>query len=208
MSGQVPKAMRAYFRQHNRRVIGIASLMLGLSLALWGLLYFLFYWSVLFVLSLVQGIEAQAPDEFSSRFLMIAGGLCGLSLLHQNFWPHPKIGDRKNAFATAIDVIFAVPNMTISALYTLAAYRSLGEGELFAAWRLLGAIAREGSLPMQQVPLEVPGNSTRNNVLMALQLSGLIEVKADSQGVRLQMLDERGRRFGQEYVRIKIKYHQ
>ncbi len=203
MSSQVPKEFRAYFLQHSRRVMGVAALTLGLSLLLWAGIYFLFYWAALFLITLIQGVDAAEPSGFAFRFLVIAGGLCGWSFLRQALWPYPHIGDRKSAIAIALGAIFALPNMSVSAVKTLTAYRSLDEEDLFAAWRLLGKIARAGSITIQELPIEIPREATRRKVMMALQLTGLIQLQGGAN--RIRIANEAGKRLGQEYVRIRVK---
>lgn len=203
MNQSIPEDFRAHLRRHNRRVIGSASLMLVAAVLLWGLLYFLFYWVTLLAVTSSQGTEAAVPRWILPVFVAIAGALCGWCLIERKFWPFQRVYDRKHPISLGIDLILALPRMTISAGHTLSAYRDLDEAELFAAWQLLGVISKKGEIPIQQLPVEVVGEERRRKVLLALQLTDLVELKVGSEGIMLSLANnEEAHRLGQPHVRM------
>jgi len=202
---QVPEALRAYFQRHNRRVVGIAFLMLGFALLLWGLVYFFLYWVVLLMLTSELGTAANAPGGgFFLVFFALAAGLCAISYIDQKLWPFRRLDDHRNPLGTIMEVILSLTKMTLSAGQTLAAYHSPDEHELMAAWEVLGQLSQAGPTPIQKLPVELGGEKGQQRVLMALQWSGLVELQAGEDGLTLRLANEEAKRLAQAYVRIRL----
>ena len=201
----VPEALRTHFRRHNRRVFGIAFMMLGFSLLLWALIYFFLYWVVLLLLTTLQGTAATAPPGgFFLAFASLAAGLCLMTYIEQKLWPFQRLTDHQHPLGTLMDFILSLPRMTVSAVQTLAAYHSLEETELASARRILMRLGQEGPLPVQMLAVEIADEKTRNHVLMALQWTGLVELHADEDGLKLRLANEEAKRLAQAHVRIRI----
>jgi len=201
----VPAALRAHFQRHNRRVLGISVATLGFSFLLWAAVYWFCYWVLLLLLTTLQGIDAIAPaGGYTLAFGAFAIGLCLISFFEQRIWPFHRPNDRQNAFGMFMDLILGLPRMTVSSGLTLAAYHALEESDLVMAWEVLQKIEKEGPLPLQRIPMEIGGEDRQKHVLMALQWSGLVELKATQEGLELRLANEEAKRLAQPIVRIHV----
>jgi hypothetical protein len=88
---------------------------------------------------------------------------------------------------------------------TGAAAARLTEPELESAWLLLRRMDLAGTpLPAQSLPADIPDAIMRDRILMALQFSGIIEMRLTDDGPVLAFQNAEARRLAQEKVRLKL----
>lgn len=175
-------------------------------IAAWAVLYWLLYWLVLLVLSVIYGVDAQPPDIFPLCFAGSASLLCLLGFIAHRFSPHERVLDRKRPWEIALDFLLAIPRSTLSIWGTLTAYQFLDEHEMACAWDLLQFIGRERRVELQAVAREIPDPRTQERVVIALQLVGLVEFRETDAGIRLMLRNAEAERLAQPRVRLDLRH--
>jgi hypothetical protein len=170
-------ALRACLARHNRRVGALTVLTLTVAAGLWFVLYACFYWLTLLALTATRGLEARLPEAFPAVFLYIAGMLVAFAYLLRRVSPDEMPRDEKTWFEQVTDVLLAVPRATLAVWGNLSAWQGLSESELAMAGQLIDRISAEGRVPLHTVPLDIPDRAARKKVLVALQLSEIVEVR-------------------------------
>lgn len=203
-SVEVPNALRRHFASHNRRVL----LLLGLSLVLvavgWILCYGVILWFLLLGRTLWSPMDSLAiPARFPLVFLAASSLLvAGLFVARRHHIE--KLTDRTRWWQHLAALVLALPAATISLWGTFTAYQFLKPDEVQLAWILLRRIHQERRLPLHAVPQEIPDESTRNRVLVALQITDLIRVLSIGREIRLVLADEEARRLVGPRVRLLL----
>ncbi len=195
--------LQQHFARHNRRVIGLALMTLLAAAAAWALVYFVFYWLVLLAMTFARPFDAQVPWQFGPIFAAGALLLCALCWLARRIWPDERVRDKKTILETALDVVLAVPRMTLAAWGNFRALRRLDADEVALAQRLLAAIAREERLSIYKIPLEIPDEKTRVKVLLALQLTELIETRRRDGELLFVLHGDKARFLAEPRVRLR-----
>ena len=121
--------------------------------------------------------------------------------LRQNHAPQ----DHKGIGGHLVDLVLAVPRVTLSVFGTGGAAARLNDTELGYAWALLRRMDESNApLPMQSVPVEIPNEAMRNKILLTLQLSGLIEIRTPRAGPVIAFANPEAREVAQERVRLRF----
>ena len=201
-AGGVSKAFRAHFAQHNRQVVWLTVFTLITALLLWMVAYIFLYLITLLVVTALQGTDAQVPRSFFPAFAICGLLLCLLGVISRKIWPAYFLSDKKNPFEIFMDILLAVPRVTLAVWGNFSAYQSLSEYELEEAWYLLQAIARERRFNIQSLPLEIRNPKLRAKVVFALQLAGLVELHRDGDETWLALQGEKSRLLSKGAVRI------
>jgi hypothetical protein len=198
--------LQEHLRRHNRSVLGLTLLTAGAAIACWTILYCLVWW--LFILGgTVLSLEGFNPSAriFFRCFLASALLLCLGAWISRKLRPNQAPRDHKGAGEHLMDLLLAVPRITLAIFGTGAAAARLTDAELESAWHLLRRMDRAGGpLPVQLVPVEIPDAAMREKIIMALQFSGLIEMRATSDGPVLAFQNAEARRLAQEKVRLRF----
>jgi hypothetical protein len=198
--------LQEHFRRHNRLVLGLTLLTAGAALGLWGLLYGVIWW--LFLLggtAISDSGFTPSSGIFFKGFLAAAAVLCFTAWLSRKLRPNRAPRDHKAISEHFMDLLLAVPRITLAIFGTGGAAASLSEPELESAWLLLRRMDRADSpLPIQTVPADIPDAPTRDRVLMALQVSGLIEMRPTEEGPVLAFQTAEARRLAQEKMRLRF----
>jgi hypothetical protein len=202
-SEEVPTALRKHFASHNRRVIFLAIFTLVFAIAAWALAYFILHWLTLLAMTVFIDIDASPPPDFAVVFILSGLALVALVLITHRLHPIERLSDRKRWWQIAGDLILAVPRATASIWGTISAYQFLDERELELAWRLMKRIHEQRRLSIFSVPQEIAGERDRNRILVALQLTDLVEVHTIGSEIRL-LLREDGRRICAPRVRLNL----
>jgi hypothetical protein len=198
--------LREHLRRHNQTVLGLTLLTSGAAIALWTGLYLVVWW--LFLL----GGSAVHPMDFHPGAGALVRGfgatavcLCLFAWISRRLRPNEAPRDHKGLGENLMDVILAVPRVTLAIFGTGAAAARLSDRELDEAWRLLKRMDEENKpLPMQTLPVDFPDSRTRDKIVLALQLSGLIEIRPTSGGPVLAFQNAEARRLAQEKVRLRF----
>jgi len=198
--------LQEHLRRHNRSVLGLTLLTAGAAIALWTFLYCMVWW--LFILGgTVFSFASFTPSAgiFFRCFLATAVLLCIGAWLSRKLRPNQAPRDHKGAGEHFMDLLLAVPRITLAIFGTGAAAARLNDAELESAWLLLRRMDRAGGpLPAQMVPVEIPNAAMRDKIIMALQFSGLIEMRPSSDGPVLAFQNAKARRLAQDKVRLKF----
>lgn len=192
--------------RHNRWVLGLTFLTFAVSAALWAGIYFVVWW--LFLL----GGTAVKPLDFHPAFNALLRGfaasallLCLFAYISRRLRPNEAPRDHKGFWEHCLDLLLAVPRLTLSIFGTSGAAARLSDRELEHAWHLLRRMDESASpVHMQTLPVDIPNPAMRDRILMALQLSGLIEIRPTSSGPVLAFQNKEARLLAQEKVRLRF----
>ncbi len=174
---QTVEALRARLAQHNRRALVLAAASLVGSALLWSIAYFVLYWVTLLSLTAARGIEAQPPKAFAAIFLYAAALLLGCAIWLRRTAPDERPPDERRAIAYLADFALALPRATLAVWGNVSAWQRLTQHELEAAAHLVELMHQDGRFPLHRLPLEIPERAERKNVLLALQILELIEIR-------------------------------
>lgn len=170
------RALRRSFARHNRLVFLVALLTLCVAAALWFVVYALLYWIAVLFTASTRGMDAQPPDILPALFIYSGALLVLLTWLANCRRTNDLPRDEQTLLTIAADLLLAIPRATIAVWANLSAWQSLTEPELHLAAELLARLERERRIPLHQLPLEIPGESARMNILLALQLTDQLRV--------------------------------
>ena len=174
MSSRLKEALRRKIESHNRLVwlstIGTA---LGV-VVMWAALYFVGNWLPLFFITIIKGVDAEAPARLPRYVLValliwIATGTVE-RLLRK---PDPRV-DESSPLEVALRLLLLPPRATFAVLDNHRNRVQLNEAELEQASRFVEHLYRVGKIQMQSVPVELPGDRHRERVLTALRLTEMI----------------------------------
>jgi nitrate reductase NapE component len=198
--------LRAHLQRHNRRVLGLMAAMFLIAAVLWVGLYFVVWW-----MFLIAGTAAKAADFHPVAGPLMRGFAATGVLLCASAWigrlmrPNEAARDHKNFGEHLMDVVLAVPRLTLAVVGTGGATARLSEPELEYAWEILRRM-NEGERPVRvsELPVEIPDAVMRRKIVLALQLSGVIEIRASAGGAVLGFKNAEARRLAQERVRLRF----
>ncbi|MEA3188491.1 MAG: hypothetical protein QOD99_2321 [Chthoniobacter sp.] len=199
------RRLRRHFARHNRRVIGLALATAVAALAFWGLIYLVLYWLLLLAISVAHPANAHIPLNFTHIFFASALVLCALGWVGQRLAPNEMPRDKKSPFEIALDFFLAVPRMTLAIWGNLRALQFLTNHECRLAQRLLEAIASTERFGFHQVPLEIPDERTREKILLALQISELIEIRQRAGELLIALHGAEALALSQNLVRLRAR---
>jgi len=198
--------LREHFHRHNRRVLALTLVTFLLAAGLWAALYFVMWWLVVLGGVTVNPFDFHPPTGPLARgFIATAVVLCLFAWLTRRLRPNEVPVDHKGIGGNMLDVLLAIPRLTLAIFGAGAATARLNSHELEYAWDLLGRMNEAGGrLAMQTLPVEIPDRRMRRRILLALQLSGIIEICPTSNGPVLAFRNEEARRLAQERVRLRL----
>jgi hypothetical protein len=198
--------LRGHLRRHNRRVLFLTLFSLLLAAALWAILYFIAWWLFLFAGTAMHSVDF-APERGALVRGFVATGLllCFCAWLARRARPNQAPRDRKGLAEHLLDFLLAVPRLTLSIFGTAGAAARLSDTELEHAWLLLRRMNEENHpVPVQRLPVEIPDSAMRDHIVMALQLSGVIEIRPSAKGPVLAFQNQEARHLGQDRVRLRF----
>jgi hypothetical protein len=184
--------LRRRLSQHNLQVIVITLLTCAAAVLLWGAAWFLLYWVALFSLSVWRGGDAEAPAHFTGEFAAIALFLLVLAWIDRRFTTDERAVDRKPALEIFLDFVLMPARVTLSIWGSMTAWQKLSDDEIAEAASLLARIQAERKLAEHSVPLEVPDDATRERLVFALLLLGIVEQRREDGITWLVALEDAG----------------
>jgi len=198
--------LKEHLRQHNRSVLLLTLATFVISACLWAGLYFVVWWLFLFFGSAVKSIDFHpASSPVFRTFAAVSGLLCIVAWLTGWLRPNPKPQDHKSIGGHFLDLLLAVPRVTISVFGTGGAAARLNDTELEYAWNLLRRLEEtDRQLPIQSLPVEIPDSTMRNKILLTLQLSRLIQIRATRTGTFVAFANPEAREVAQERVKLRF----
>jgi len=196
--------LRRHLRRHNRNVLGLTIATVIVAAGLWVGLYFVVWWLFLLGGTVATPDFQPVPGRLLRGFIATGALLCAFAWVSSLLRPSVSPQDRKNFWEHCLDVVLAVPRVTLSIFGTGGAVARLSDEELEYAWNLLRMMEEAGKpVAMQELPVEIPDRQMRRRIVTALQLSGLIEVRSTRTGRGLVFRNEEARRLAQERVRLR-----
>ena len=198
--------LRDWLRRHNRRVLILTALTVTAAVALWALLYFVVWWLFLLGTSVTHPLDYRTSSAPVARvFAVIALLFCFVAWLARRARPNALPPDHRGFFGHLFDLLLAVPRLTLSIAGAGGAAARLTPPELDDAWALLRRMDEAGHpIPIQGLPVDIPDPNVRNHIVLALQLSGLIEIRSTPAGPVLAFRNEEARLFAQEKIRLRF----
>lgn len=173
---ELADALRVHFVHHNRRVAIFSAVTLVASVVMWALLYFVAQWLTLLFVTVVSEGTAPLPCGVSAVFATVAASLLAYAWVDRRLRPDDRPRDSKPAAEILGDIVLAIPRATIAAWSTFTARQHLTETELALAAGFLSRLAPRGRIAMSTVGYDIPDAATREKVLLALQITGVIDV--------------------------------
>ncbi len=190
-SRSLAAALRAHLARHNWQVLGFAMLTAGGALLLWAVLYGVSYWLTIFAITTVRGGDAAMPRGFTPGFILVASGLLLAAWLDR--WAHPNAlpPDEKPLLGVALDFLLATPRTTLAVWGNLSAWQRLTRWQIESAADLLAQLMPDRRIAMHAVPLEIPDDLTREKIVFALLVTGVVEMQRE-EGTTYVRLARRG----------------
>jgi hypothetical protein len=196
--------LRAHLQRHNRRVLWLTIATFLFAAALWFALYFVTFWLFLLGHTAVSPFDFQpASGPLVRGFAATAVVLCLFAWVARRMRPNEAARDHKSFVEHFVDVLLAVPRVTLAIFGMSTAAARLSDAELEHAWRLLVRL-NDGTIPMQSLPVDIPDPSMRNRIVLALQLGDLIDIRPTSTGPVIAFRNEKARLLAQERVRLRF----
>ena len=198
--------LRAHLRRHNRRVLALTIATFIVAAALWAALYFVAWWLLLLAGTAAKPFDFQpSAGPLARGFTATAVLLCVFAWISRRMRPNEAARDRKGFGEHFLDVLLAVPRVTLTIFGTGAAAARLNDSELEHAWNLLRRM-NEADTPVavHELPVDIPDPAMRNKIVLALQLSGVIEIRPSATGRVLAFRNDEARHVAQERVRLRF----
>ncbi len=198
--------LRGHLRRHNRQVLGLTVVTFLFAVVLWAGLYFVVWWIVLLGgAAVTSGDYHPLTGPLTRGFVATAVLLCALAWVGRILNPNEVARDHKSIGEHLMDVVLAIPRVTLTLFGMGGAAARLSETELEHAWNLLSRMNEAAQpLPVQTMPVDIPDAGMRGRILMALQLSGVIEIRPSAGGPVLAFRSKEARRLAEERVRIRV----
>jgi hypothetical protein len=184
---ETARTLRAHFTRHNLRVVGVAFGTLLATAALWAILHGVCCWLIVLAFSAVDLPDARVPRGFDLLFVVTAFCAVIYAWIDHRLTPNEQARDDKKVGEILIDIVLAIPRMTLAIGGTLAAWQRLSEDDLVQAAALLHRLAEATRLPMSGVRLEIPDPAAALRILFALQITQIIDVQRESQEFWLKL---------------------
>lgn len=173
---EIADALRVHFVQHNRRVALFAAVTLVGSALMWAALYFVAQWLTLLFVTVVSEGTAPLPRGVSAIFATVAVSLLAYAWVDRRLRPDDRPRDSKPVSEILADLVLAIPRATIAAWSTFTARQCLTEPELALAAGFLARLAQLGRIALPAAGYDLPDAVTREKILLALQITGVIDV--------------------------------
>lgn len=188
---EIADALRLHFAEHNRRAEFVAAGMLAVSLVLWLLLYFVAHWLTMLFVTVVSEGTAPVPRGVTVVFGAVAASLLAYAWVDRRLRPDKRPRDVKPFAEVALDVVLGLPRLTLGAWSTFTARQHLTDAEFAQAGAFLARLATAGRVPLSSAGYDMPGVATRERVLFALQITGVIDVIPGREGTSIYLSAQR-----------------
>jgi hypothetical protein len=188
---EIAAALRLHLAEHNRRATLFAAGMLAVSLLLWLALYFVAHWLTMLFVTVVSEGTAPVPRGVGVVFGAVVASLLAYAWVDRRLRPDERPRDVKPFSEVALDVILGLPRLTLGAWATLTARQHLADAELVQAGEFLARLGATGRLAISTAGYEMPDAATRERVLFALQISGVIDVIPGKDGTSIYLSAQR-----------------
>jgi hypothetical protein len=197
--------LRLHLRRHNRRVLALTGATFVLAGVLWAGLFFVAWWLFILGGAASRPFDAMpAPGPLARGFATVALLLCAVAWIGRLLRPNEAARDHKGVGGHLLDLVLAVPRLTLSGFGTGSAAARLSETELEHAWNLLRRMEERGQpVRVTELPVEIPDAAMRGKIVLALQVSGLIEIRPSASGPVFAFHNAEARRLAQERVRLR-----
>jgi hypothetical protein len=197
--------LRLHLRRHNQRVLWLTVGALMFAAALWAVLYFVAWWLFILFGTAIKSTEFEpAAGPVVRGFIVTAVVLCAMAWVWRVLYPNEAPRDRRGLGEALLDLLLAVPRLTLAALHTGGAGFRLTDSELASAWELLQRMnASERPIFVQETPVDIPDEKSRHRILLALQVSEIIETRPTPAGPVLGFHNEAARRIAEDRVRLR-----
>jgi len=198
--------LRAHLRQHNRQVFWLTIGALAMSAILWGALYFVVCWMYILFGSAAGGLYFRGRTQvLLPGFVITALVMCLFAWIARRMRPNRVPRDHRSVGEHLMDVVLALPRLTLSIFGMSTAGARLKGRDLEYAWGLLRRMAEERKpVAVQSLPVEITDDAMRNRILLALQLSGLVDIRPSMSGPVLYFPNEKARMLAQDHVQLRF----
>lgn len=188
---EIAEALRLHLAEHNRRATIFAGGMLAVSLVLWLVLYFVAHWLTMLFVTVVSEGTAPVPRGVGVVFGAVVASLLAYAWVDRRLRPDERPRDVKPMSEIVADVVLGLPRMTLGAWSTFTARQHLTDADLAQAGEFLARLASTGRVPLSSAGYEMPDSGTRERVLFALQITGVIDVIPGREGTSIYLNAQR-----------------
>lgn len=176
---ELARVLQAHLAAHNTRVALLAALTLIAAGALWYLLYLGANWIALLFVTAVEGTEARLPTVVENAFWFGAAALLALAWIDRHLSPDDRPKDYKTITENVLEVALAIPRLTLSVWGTLSAWLHLDARDRRDAVALIERLGAEHRIRLSSMALEIPNAARRFEILFALQLVQIIDIRRE-----------------------------
>jgi len=179
---ELARALARHLEAHNRHALLLALGTAVAALLLWVALYVVARWLTLLAVTVIGDGTAPVPRGFDAVFATAMAGLLAYAWVDRRLTPDDRPRDQKSAVEIAQDLILLIPRVTLAIFSTLGVRQRLPPPELDQAAAFLTRLAGAERLPMQAAGYDFPLAEARDRILLALQITGLIDVLHTREG--------------------------
>jgi hypothetical protein len=169
--------LRAHLTRHNLGVLFFAFVTFLLAVALWILLYGVACWLILLAVSAEGFSDVGIPRTFLRWFIALALVSIAWALICRRSFRREIAVDKKPFWEVALEILLAIPRVTLSMFGTISAWRRLSAPELEQAASFILRLSAERRMALPSVPQEIPDPRTRERVLLTLQILQIIDLQ-------------------------------
>jgi hypothetical protein len=179
---QAPDSFRAILEEHDHRVLLVAALTAVGVVGAWIAVYFVAHWLVLLVATAAQGEAATLPHNLPELFLVVALALCAVAWVSKAGIRTLSPTDRVAGWRQVLDLLLALPRMTVSIFGTLGARTHLRERDLDVAWFLLRETVEADGMDIASFSALLPNRRKARHLGLMLQMAGLLQMEKEEEG--------------------------
>jgi uncharacterized membrane protein len=171
------EALRRKIAAHNR-LVRLSTVASAIAVVfMWGAIYFVARWLVIFSSTVVKGIDATMPRRFERHFAMILGVWLMLGWVARKFRYFEKLRSEQTAGHVLVELLLAPPRATFAVVQNISNRIAFSEDDLIVATDFLAKVGRAGKIRLTAATFDLPDEKQRGRVTTALQLLDLIYLR-------------------------------
>lgn len=177
MNERLRDALRRTIRRHNE-LVWLSSLTSAVIVCfMWAGIYFISRWLIIFFSTVVKGLDAVIPQHFDRGFFIVVAiwMIVGWIARQRGFFR--TLRSESSSSLTLLELLLTPPRATFGALQNIRNRIRLSEEDLVVATDFLVRVVRAGKMATTNVPVELPDDTSRDKIILALQLLDLIYLR-------------------------------
>lgn len=172
------KLLRAHVREHNIAVVAASGAALAVSAIGWLFLYGLGFWITMIATAVRQGVYDR-PNTYTENFFLVAGVASLLAMFDAWLHRHEEAQDDRSKLYQLYEILLFFPRLTVAMLQNFTAWAWLPRSAVAPAVRLLNRLRNEHSVPVHELPYDIPNHRLRRRVLAVLEVTQLTDIRTE-----------------------------